>query len=65
MINQLQDVSTRRSLSTAYRIRSEVRGGMFHLHGIGILFYLGRPLANMATLQGTQEITYIQTHDNK
>ena len=24
MINQLQDVSTRRSLSTAYRIRSEV-----------------------------------------
>ena len=28
--------------------------------GIGILFNLGRPLANMATLQGTQEITYIR-----
>ena len=27
IINQLQDVSTRRSLSTADRIRSEVRGG--------------------------------------
>ena len=30
MINQLQDVSTRRSLSTAYRIRSEVRGGYLY-----------------------------------
>ena len=27
MINQMQDVSARRSLSTAYRIRGEVRGG--------------------------------------
>ena len=30
MINQLQDVSTRRSLSTAYRIRSEVRDGYLY-----------------------------------
>ena len=30
MINQLQDVSTRRSLSTAYTIRSEVRGGYLY-----------------------------------
>ena len=31
--------------------------------GIVILFNLGKLLANMATLQGTQEITYIQTYN--
>ena len=37
MINQLQDVSTRRSLSTAYRIRREVRGGYLYTKGDDVI----------------------------
>ena len=45
IINQLQNVLTRRSLSTAYRIRSEVRDGSSHVtHSLAILYTVDKVL---------------------